>query len=67
MKIGLALTRRYYPRSFLRLLLVAFGAVALPLVLAFINAAVYVDRLADQSQTAVAKAAQAARASRLLM
>lgn len=67
MKVGLALTRRYYPRSFLRLLLVAFGAVALPLVLAFINAAVYLDRLADQSQIAVAKAAQAARASRLLM
>ena len=67
MKVGLALSQRYYPRSFLRLLLVAFGAVALPLVLAFINAAVYVDRLADQSQTAVAKAAQAARASRQLM
>ncbi len=60
-------TRHYYPRSFLRLLLVAFAAIALPLILAFINAAVYVDRLADQSQTAVAKAAQAARGSRLVM
>jgi len=51
MKIGLGFSQRYYPRSFLRLLLVAFGTVALPLVLAFINAAIYVDRLAEQSQT----------------
>ncbi|MGH8675761.1 MAG: sensor histidine kinase, partial [Burkholderiales bacterium] len=36
-------------------------------VLAFVNTAVYVERLADQSQTAVAQTAQAARGSRLLM
>jgi len=56
----------YYPQSFFKLLLIAFAAVALPLVVAFINAAVYVERLADQSQTVVVQAAQAARGSRLL-
>ncbi len=67
MKVALDFTQRYYPKSFLKLLLFAFGAVVLPLIVAFVNAAVYVDRLADQSQTAVAQAAQAARASRQLM
>ena len=56
----------YYPKSFFKLLLIAFAAVALPLVIAFINAAVYVERLADQSQTVVVQAAQSARGSRLL-
>jgi two-component system sensor histidine kinase GlrK len=67
MKVALDFTQRYYPKSFLKLLLFALGAVVLPLIVAFLNAAVYVDRLADQSQTAVAQAAQAARASRELM
>src|SRR3954468_11550721 len=66
-RIGLDAIRNYYPRSFLRLLLLAFGAVALPLVFAFVNAALLVERLSDQSQTAVGQAAQAARGSRLLM
>lgn len=55
-----------YPKSFFKLLLIAFAAVALPLILAFINAAVYVERLAAQSQTVVVQAAQSARGSRLL-
>ncbi len=55
-----------YPKSFFKLLLIAFAAVALPLILAFINAAVYVERLAEQSQTVVVQAAQSARGSRLL-
>ncbi len=66
MKIRLDFTPRYYPRSFLTLLLLAFALVALPLVLSFVNAAVYLERLAGQSQSAVAQAAQAARNSRLL-
>ncbi len=57
----------YYPRSFFKLLLLALAVVALPLILAFVNAALYVERLADQSQTVVVQAAQAARGSRLLM
>ncbi|OGA21579.1 MAG: hypothetical protein A3I01_06380 [Betaproteobacteria bacterium RIFCSPLOWO2_02_FULL_65_24] len=67
MKLGIDLSRHYYPRSFLRLVLFSFGAVALPLALAFVNVAVLVEKMSDQSQSAVGQAAQAARASRLLM
>ena len=67
MKIGLDFPQRYYPRSFLSLLLLAFALVAAPLMVAFYNAAVYVEELAGQSQTAVSQAAQASRGSRLLV
>jgi two-component system sensor histidine kinase GlrK len=67
MKLGLDFPLRYYPRSFLSLLLLAFGLVAAPLIVAFYNAAVYVEELANQSQTAVSQAAQASRGSRLLV
>src|SRR6266436_5378680 len=67
MKIELDFPQRYYPRSFLSLLLLAFALVAAPLVVAFYNAAVYVEQLAGQSQTAVSQAAQASRGSRLLV
>src|SRR5213083_371198 len=67
MRIGLDFPQRYYPRSFLSLLLLAFALVAVPLVVAFYNAAVYVEQLAGQSQTAVSQAAQASRGSRLLV
>jgi two-component system sensor histidine kinase GlrK len=67
MKIGLDFPQRYYPRSFLSLLLLAFALVAAPLIVAFYNAAVYVEELAGQSQTAVSQAAQASRGSRLLV
>src|SRR5256884_5140718 len=67
MKIGLDFPQRYYPRSFLSLLLLAFALVAAPLVVAFYNTAVYVEQLAGQSQTAVSQAAQASRGSRLLV
>src|SRR3990170_4925292 len=67
MKMGIELSRHYYPRSFLRLVLFSFGAVALPLALAFVNVAVLVERMSDQSQSAVGQAAHAARASRQLM
>ncbi|MCC6473136.1 MAG: HAMP domain-containing histidine kinase [Burkholderiales bacterium] len=58
---------RYYPRSFLRLLLFSFVAAALPFVLAFVNFVVLVETLFLQSQSAVAQAAEAARGSRILM
>jgi two-component system sensor histidine kinase GlrK len=67
MKIDLDFPQRYYPRSFLGLLLLAFLLVAAPLVIAFYNAAVYVEQLAGQSQTAVSQAARASRGSRLLV
>jgi len=66
-KIGLDFAQGYYPRSFLGLLLLAFFLVAAPLIVAFYNAAVYVEQLAGQSQTAVSQAAQASRGSRLLV
>ena len=56
-----------YPRSFLKLLLLGFGLVSLPLILALLNATAYVDRLASRSQAAVDQAAEAARGSRVLM
>lgn len=59
--------RSYYPRSFLKLLLVAFALIALPLVLALITSAVAVDRLANRSQTTVYQAAQATQSSRRLI
>lgn len=67
MKIGLELSSRYYPKSFLGLLLLAFALVATPLIVAFYNAAIYVEQLADQSQTAVAQAAETSRGGRLLV
>ena len=67
MKIGLDFPQSYYPRSFLGLLLLAYLLVATPLIVAFYNAAVYVEELAGQSQTAVSQAAKASRGSRLLV
>jgi len=58
--------RFYYPRSFLKLLLVGFSLVALPLVFALITSSVAVDRIASRSQTAVYQAVQATQSSRRL-
>lgn len=55
-----------YPRSFLKLLLVGFSLVALPLIVALITSAIAVDRLANRSQTAVYQAVQATQSSRRL-
>jgi two-component system sensor histidine kinase GlrK len=59
--------RSYYPRSFLKLLLVGFTLIAAPLVVALITSAVAVDRLANRSQTTVYEAAQATQSSRRLI
>ena len=58
--------QRYYPRSFLKLLLIGFTLVALPLIFALINNAVSVDQLANRSQSAVQQAVQATQGSRRL-
>src|SRR3954466_11403813 len=55
-----------YPRSFLKLLLVAFSLVALPLVVALITSAIAVDQLANRSETAVYQAVRATQSSRRL-
>lgn len=57
----------YYPKSVLKLLVIGFVVVSLPLVVALINAAISVQRLANQSEAAVDQAVHAARSSRLLM
>lgn len=63
----LKLANFYYPRSVLKLLVIGFVVVSLPLVVALINAAISVQRLANQSEAAVDQAVQAARSSRQLM
>jgi len=63
----LKLANFYYPRSFLKLLLIGFVVVSAPLVVALVNAALSMQRLANMSENAVDQAAQAARGSRLLM
>jgi two-component system sensor histidine kinase GlrK len=60
-------TNFYYPKSVLKLLVIGFVVVSLPLVIALVNAAISVQRLANQSEAAVDQAVQAARGSRLLM
>lgn len=63
----MSLANFYYPKSFLKLLLLGFVVVSAPLVVALVNAAFSVQRLAGMSESAVDQAAQAARGSRLLM
>ena len=58
---------RYYPRSFLKLLLLGFTLVLLPPLAAFYGASSFVDRLATQGERAVSDAAQIARGSRTLV
>ena len=67
---GLAATAlgrfRHNPKSFLKLILLGFSLVGLPLIVALINSAVSIDRLADQSRKAVYQAAQITLASHAL-
>lgn len=56
-----------YPKSFLKLLLIGFALAMLPLLFAFGNAALYLDRLAAQSRGKVTEAVQASRTSRVLV
>ena len=59
--------RLYYPKSFLKLVLVGLLLVALPTLFVLLSMAVSVDQLARRSQTAVQEAAQATQASRRVM
>ena len=58
--------RLWYPKSFFSLLVIGFALEAVPLMVALLNNAVAVDRLADQSQKAVYQAVQATQTSRAL-
>ena len=56
----------YYPRSFLKFILLGFLLVSLPLVYALAELVLSLDRLSTQSREEVLQAAQAGRSSRLL-
>jgi two-component system, NtrC family, sensor histidine kinase GlrK len=56
----------YYPRSFLKFILLGFLLVSLPLLYALGELIYSLDRLATQSRQEVLQAAQAGRSSRLL-
>ncbi|MBI3155087.1 MAG: histidine kinase [Burkholderiales bacterium] len=56
-----------YPKSFLRLILIGFGLVSLPLIFAAGNAAYNVQRLVEQSERAVREATVTARAGREIL
>src|SRR5262245_784947 len=58
--------RFWYPKSFFMLLVIGFAMVAGPLIVALLNNAVAVDRLAEQSQKAVYQAVQATQTSRAM-
>src|SRR5690606_6053386 len=55
------------PRSIIRLILLGFAAVAIPLIAAVVTAVVQVDRLAQSGQQAVLSAESAAQQSRALL
>jgi two-component system sensor histidine kinase GlrK len=56
----------YYPRSFLKFILLGFLLVSLPLIYALGELIYSLDRLATESRQEVLQAAQAGRSSRLL-
>ena len=54
------------PRSLSGLMLLGFGLVAVPLLIAIVSATVQIRRLAERSQTLVVQGVQAARYNQLL-
>lgn len=58
--------KRYRPRSILQLLLLGFGLATLPLIVALVTAALYVDRVTEQGQRTIYDATRAVRASQTL-
>lgn len=54
------------PKSFLKLILLGFSLISLPLIIALVNSAISIDELADQSSKAVYQAAQMANGSNIL-
>ena len=56
----------YRPKSFLKLVLIGFALVMLPLIIAVIDAVVRVDRIKEQSQHTVTRAVRVLQGSRTL-
>ena len=58
--------RYFYPKSFFMLLAVGFALIGGPLLIALVNNAVTVDKLAEQSEKAVHQAVKATQTSRTM-
>lgn len=58
--------RLLQPDSFLKLLVIGFAMVALPLIIALVNNAISIDQFANRSQHAVHQAVQSTQSSRRL-
>ena len=56
-----------YPNSFLKLLLIGFALAIVPLLVAFISANIYFDKLSKQSLSNLSQAVETTRTSRVLM
>jgi len=56
-----------YPKSFLKLLLIGFALVMLPLLVAFVNANIYFGKLTKQSLFNMSQAVETTRESRILL
>lgn len=56
-----------HPMSYFQLVIAGFSLVSLPLIVALITGAFYVDRLTSQSQEAVYRAVQGTQTSRILL
>lgn len=56
-----------YPTSFLKLLLIGFTLAMLPLLVAFVNANLYFEKLTKQSLFNMSQAVETTRASRVLL
>ena len=56
-----------HPKSLFELVIAGFSLVAVPLIVALISGAFYVDRLSEQSHEAVYRAVQATQKSRVLL
>jgi two-component system sensor histidine kinase GlrK len=56
-----------YPKSFLKLLLIGFALAMLPLLVAFVNANIYFEKLTKQSLFNMSQAVETTRSSRILL
>ncbi len=56
-----------HPRSFFELVIAGFSTVTLPLLVAFVTGAFYVEKISNQSEEAVYRAVKATQTSRALL
>ncbi|MEK7792095.1 MAG: hypothetical protein AAB306_03005, partial [Pseudomonadota bacterium] len=56
-----------FPESFLKIILLGFSLIGIPLIVALIDSAMTIDRLANQSRDTVYQATQTTRGNRILI